>query len=193
MYKKAGLNGQMVMIMVALVAAIILIFGNTTWASKLNWSAGSVITPTQLNLCERNFAERHDIRILDDGSFAVTDEFDKDNNGVIDNCQVCFLELTTKQYNDIKKKETAVKGLWMERNIAPNSGNDADIDHDAILDACDSNTDKKAKKWLGFIGDTVISECEKIQFQSGDEGNRLIIAEVRKDNQYTQCVLKYNE
>lgn len=110
-------------------------------------------------------------------------KYDIDEDGVFDDCDVCVLKLEKQDYMDILDKfDTKLK----DRGYVSSKNKDNDKDSDGIVDGCDSDLEKKAKPWLGFIGNAVETECKKVAKRSNGE----LMWDVIDSHGYKKCHLK---
>ena len=187
--KATSIMTMTVWIVVALFAAAIVMFGISNMISNSNKAIELSTFQDKIDAC--------DYRLKNKAGFDFNpEEHDKDSNNIIDECQLCFFDITDEEIPNLNFEDAdgslTTLGKRKHNLDSPtrsfSTAENMDKDHDGVHDACDSDDDRKAKRWLGFIGNTIASECRKIEeyVQSG-----MVRAEVREDNEYTQCLLKY--
>jgi hypothetical protein len=165
---------------VALIVAVLVIYDVSNNLSKSNISLDNTVLQDKIAMCNKNVRDRlgdkYDVKL-----------HDKDDDGVIDECQVCFAMIDQDDFRKISWVRNMFGGHNLETRTSLISKNSKDTIGDGILDACDSNTAKASKPALGFIGNTVATECRKIEKASGDK----IKAIVSDKHGYTTCSLEF--
>lgn len=167
-------------LIVAIVAAVIVILITSMRAIAGNELVGSVTDDDAVKLCHMNKMDSL-------GDTYSQEKHDKDNDGVVDYCDRCALNITKDDFEDhqgIQKFLTENdRGYKTYTQFTSNINNDADAD--GIVDGCDSDPGKPPNTLLGFKDWKVKAECKNIAKKiEGVESN------IIEGRGYAQCHLK---
>ncbi|MFT4304305.1 MAG: hypothetical protein ACMXYG_07095 [Candidatus Woesearchaeota archaeon] len=175
--KNAELNWFMVFLLVALIAGSVMLFSFVQTKGRSIMPIDTLMNLDGYNICVERSIDKSDI----------------DNDGIIDACDICVINMTKDEWDSIKEKlmgnlenhVAARVSFDYPRFTESRSSNDRD--GDGIIDGCDSNPQKPARRGMMIFRNLVEYECRQLE----KESNGCLRTQVRDTGYgYKQCILR---